>query len=102
MSGRDFRSGNNPRTLDSAITTTAKTLTLSMVPDALAFYADAVIKAPATNTDTIYFRINGAVADATNGEALAPGEERHVEAFIRSISAIAASGTQAIEVAGRG
>lgn len=99
--GQDFRAGNNPRTLDAAVTTTAHDMVLSMIPGALAFYTHAWITAPSTNSDTIYFRIN-ATADATNGESLIPGESREVKAYIRSISVISATGTQTIEVEGRG
>lgn len=99
---QDFRAGNNPRTLDAAVTTTAHDMTLFMIPGALAFYSHAYITSPSTNTDTIYFRINGPTADATNGESLIPGETREVKAYIRSISVISASGTQTIEVEGRG
>lgn len=99
---RDFRAGNNPRTLDTNVTTTAHDMTLNLIPGALAFYAHAFISAPSANTDVVYFRLNGPVADSTNGESLSPGEVREVIAYIRSISVISASGTQTIEVEGRG
>lgn len=94
---------NDFRVLDAGITTTAGDVDISaIVPGSLAWFSEVTITAPTNNSDTIHFRIN-ATATTANGESLAPGESRDInDTQVRSVSVIAVSGTQAVEVVGRG
>lgn len=80
----------------ASITTTASTLTLPTSTTGATQILAIKVKAPSTNTDQIYVLQTG-TADNT-ALRLAPGDGETVSCATKTISAISASGTQALEV----
>lgn len=95
--------GNSFHVRDTSVTNAAHNLDFSgILPASIAFFVGGLIEAPSTNTDTIYFRINGPTATVANGLPLAPGESAAIETYFTSLSIIAGSGTQTVDVDGWG
>lgn len=80
----------------STITTTASSVTIPTCPNSGAPPGHVKLRAPASNSDVVYVRAEGTATSADL--SLTPGGAEEVSMAGTTLSVLAASGTQAIDV----